>query len=36
MGGYGSGRTGGKPVTEDSLMLDISRCLKLGQLRTKH
>ena len=33
MGGYGSGRTGGRPPVEDGVRLDISRLLALRQLQ---
>src|SRR5271165_6228565 len=33
MGGYGSGRSGGRPTVEDSLTLDLRRLFKMGWLR---
>jgi hypothetical protein len=33
MGGYGSGRSGGRPTVEDSLTLDLRRLFKGGCLR---
>jgi len=33
MGGYGSGRSGGRPTVEDSLSLNLSRLFKTGWLK---
>ena len=33
MGGYGSGRSGGRPIVEDSLTLDLRRLFEAGWLR---
>ncbi len=33
MGGYGSGRSGGRPTVEDSLTLDLPRLFKDGLLK---
>jgi hypothetical protein len=34
MGGYGSGRSGGRPTVEDSLTLDLQRLFKTGWLKS--
>jgi hypothetical protein len=33
MGGYGSGRSGGRPTVEDSLSLNLPRLFKTGWLK---
>jgi len=33
MGGYGSGRSGGRPTVEDSLSLNLPRFFKMGWLK---
>ena len=33
MGGYGSGRHGGRPTVEDSLTLNLPRLFKAGRLK---
>ena len=33
MGGYGSGRSGGRPTVESSLTLDLQRLFKTGWLK---
>ncbi len=35
MGGYGSGRSGGRPTVEDSLTLDLRRLFKTGCLKPR-